>query len=127
MSAFIRFISIMAVLSSVAGYGQSAAPRIFFSDLESGPNTGGLLNKGVWVTIWGKGFGSVRGRSGVTVGGGAADNYPIWTDTNIAFQLGPLAKTGNILVRVAPACKGASTQRKGLPFPGLTARSLSVS
>jgi len=45
-------------------------PRIFFSDLESGPNTGGQNNKGVWVTIWGKGFGAERGRSTVTIGGG---------------------------------------------------------
>src|SRR5258708_194518 len=110
------FVFIMAVLSSVLVYGQNPAPRIFFSDLESGPNTGGQLNKGVWVTIWGKGFGAVRGRSVVMVGGGTADNYPIWTDTNITFQLGLLAKTGNIVVRVASAGKGASTQSNGIPF-----------
>src|SRR5258708_7856354 len=72
-----------------------APPRIFFSDLESGPNTGGQNNRGVWVTIWGKGFGVDRDGSTVTVGGGAAAEYPIWTDTKITFQLGPSAKTGD--------------------------------
>src|SRR5260221_11311358 len=49
---------------------QPAPPRIFFSDLESGPNSGGQNNNGVWVTIWDKGFGAERGRSTVTIGGG---------------------------------------------------------
>jgi hypothetical protein len=75
-------------------------PRIFFSDLESGPNNGGQKNLGVWVTIWGKGFGVQRGGSTVTIGGGAASEYPIWTDTRITFQLGPAAKTGDIVVNI---------------------------
>ncbi len=92
-------------------------PRIFFSDLESGPNIGGQKNLGVWVTIWGKGFGAERGASTVTVGGGAAAEYPIWTDTKITFQLGPLARTGDIVVTVrekaARAGEGQSTA--GMP------------
>jgi hypothetical protein len=36
-------------------------PRIFFSDLESGPNIGGQGNKGAWIAIWDKGFGNERG------------------------------------------------------------------
>ncbi len=75
-------------------------PHIFFSDLESGPNIGGQKNLGVWVTIWGKGFGAERGASTVTIGGGAAAEYPIWTDTKITFQLGPAARTGDIVVSV---------------------------
>ena len=67
---------------------QAAPPRIFFSDLESGPNTGGQNNNGVWVTIWGKGFGATQGTSTVTVGGGAVANYPLWSDGKIIFQLG---------------------------------------
>src|SRR5438309_11993007 len=75
-------------------------PRIFFSDLESGPNIGGQKNLGVWVTIWGKGFGAERGASTVTIGGGAAAEYPIWGDSKITFQLGRAAKTGDIVVTV---------------------------
>src|SRR5215831_12713935 len=74
------------------------SPSIFFSDLDSGPNTGGQKNRGAFVTIWGNGFGAQRGSSTVTVGGGAAADYPIWTDTKITFQLGSAAKTGDIVV-----------------------------
>jgi len=85
---------LLLTLTQVLPAQSPATPRIFFSDLESGPNIGGQKNHGVWVTIWGKGFGAARDRSSVTIGGGAAAEYPIWTDTKITFQLGPAAKTG---------------------------------
>jgi hypothetical protein len=47
----------------------------------------------------------------VTIGGGAADNYPIWTNSKITFQLGGGAKTGAIVVHVPG--KGDSN---ALPF-----------
>src|SRR6266481_62910 len=89
-------------------------PRIFFSDLDSGPNTGGQKNHGAWVTIWGKGFGAERGGSTVTIGGGAAAEYPIWSDTKITFQLGSRAKTGPIVVNLK--AKNAKSGSNGLPF-----------
>src|SRR6478752_5488641 len=95
------WLLIMLLLSTASLPAQTAPPRIFFSDLESGPNTGGQNNKGVWVTIWGKGFGAAQGTSTVTVGGGAADNYPLWSDSRIIFQLGANAATGNIVVNVS--------------------------
>lgn len=76
-----------------------AEPVIFYSDLVSGPNTGGQNNKGAFVTIYGRNFGDIQGSSTVTVGG-SVDNYPIWTDRKIAFQLGPNAKGGGIVVHV---------------------------
>jgi hypothetical protein len=90
---------------------QAAPPRIFFSDLESGPNSGGQSNNGVWVTIWGKGFGATQGTSAVTVGGGAVAGYPLWSDGKIIFQLGAGAATGNIVLNVP----GIGTSN-GLPF-----------
>jgi hypothetical protein len=96
----------------VVANGQSQ-PRIFFSDLESGPNSGGQDNKGAFVTIWGKGFGSIRGSSRVTVGGGAVDTYPVWSDEKITFQLGPGTRTGNIVVTTGGLGEAASN---GLPF-----------
>ena len=79
----------------------SGKPRLFFSDLESGPGSGGQGGKGAFVSIWGAGFGATRGSSTVTIGGGAADNYPVWTNTKITFQLGAAAATGNIVVHVS--------------------------
>jgi hypothetical protein len=85
--------------------------HLFFTDLTSGPNTGGQSGKGAFVTAYGIGFGVTQGTSTVTVGGGGADNYPVWTDTKVTFQLGAAAQTGNIVVNVAS--KGATNP---LPF-----------
>src|SRR5579864_4078039 len=114
-----RFVSLFVIGTFlVVCLGLSAQstllPRIFFSDLESGPNIGGQKNRGVWVTIWGKGFGAARGSSTVTIGGGAAADYPIWSDTKITFQLGPRAKTGPIVVNLKG--KNAKSASNGLPF-----------
>ena len=106
----LHWIVIVGLLSSASVFAQSA-PRLFFSDLESGPNTGGENGKGAWVTVWGKGFGATQGTSTVTVGGGLVAGYPVWSDGKITFQLGSAAVTGNIVVNVAGA--GASN---GLPF-----------
>ena len=81
-----------------SAFAQALPPRIFFSDLESGPATGGQNNAGAWVTIWGKGFGATRGTSIITVGGHAVAGYPIWSDTKVSFQLGRYARTGDIVV-----------------------------
>ncbi len=94
-----------------SGPAPIAGLRLFFSDLPSGPNTGGQNGKGAFVTIWGNGFGATQAASTVTIGGGAADNYPIWTNTKITFQLGSAAQTGDIVVHVAN--KGDSN---ALPF-----------
>src|SRR5262245_999041 len=111
LSSCVVVLVITLAFSSVVLHAQSVPPRIFFSDLESGPNTGGQNNKGVWVTIWGRGFGANQGASTVTVGGGGADNYPLWSDNKITFQLGAAAAGGQIVVNVAGV--GPSN---GLPF-----------
>jgi hypothetical protein len=77
-----------------------SVPSIYFTDLTSGPNTGGENNNGVYVTIYGKGFGSTQSTSTVTVGGGLVSLYPVWSDTKITVQLGSSAATGNIVVTV---------------------------
>jgi len=81
--------------------GQTAPPAIFYSDLQSGPKAGGENNNGAYVTIYGKRFGATQGASYVTVGGGKATNYKIWTDTKISFQVGTLAASGNLNVTTA--------------------------
>jgi len=105
-----QFVVLIYALTAAAT-AQSAPPRLFFTDLESGPNSGGANGKGVFVTLWGKGFGATQGSSTVTVGGGAVDNYPLWSDGKITVQLGAGSASGNIVVNVAGA--GATN---GLPF-----------
>jgi hypothetical protein len=84
-----------------AGPAPIAGLRIFYTDLTSGPATGGQAGKGAFVTLYGNGFGASQGASTVTVGGGAADNYPVWTSTKVTMQLGAAAQTGDVVVHVA--------------------------
>jgi len=88
----------------------TGAARIFFTDLDSGPATGGLNDKGAFVTLYGKGFGASRGTSTVTFGGSAVDSYVSWSDKKIVVQLGAAAKTGAVVVGTA---SGASNS---VPF-----------
>ena len=73
---------------------------IFYSDLTSGPNSGGQNNAGAFVTIHGKGFGSTQGSSFVMVGSGKASSYESWSDSAVTFQLGSAATSGNIVATV---------------------------
>src|SRR5580765_3355388 len=112
MLRFLKIGSLLSLILSAAFVcAQAAPPRIFFSDLESGPNSGGQNNNGVWVTIWGKSFGATQGTSTVAVGAGAVASYPLWSAGKIIFQLGGSATTGNIVVNIPGT--GSSN---GLPF-----------
>jgi hypothetical protein len=75
-----------------------AKPVLFYSDITSGPKTGGESNNGVYVTVYGRNFGFTQGSASITVGGGAVASYKIWSDTKVAFQLGASAATGNIVL-----------------------------
>jgi hypothetical protein len=90
---------------------EAQGPRLFYTDLESGPKTGGENNGGAFVTLTGRRFGaSAAPASFVTVGGGRITNYPCWSDNRICIQLGSAAATGPIVV-TTPG--GVSN---GLPF-----------
>ena len=108
--------------AGATGPSPIAGLALFFSDLTSAPNSGGQDGKGAFVTIWGNGFGDTRGTSTVTIGAGAADNYPIWTNTKITFQLGAEAATGSIVLHVTG--KGDSNS---LPFTVRTGKIYFVS
>src|SRR5205823_10826045 len=98
-----------------SGPGPIAGAALFFSDLTSGPNQGGQNDKGAFVTVWGNGFGDARGTSTVTIGGGSADNYPVWSNGKITFQLGAAAASGNVAVHVAGE-NGGTIDSNPLPF-----------
>ncbi|MHB9155266.1 MAG: IPT/TIG domain-containing protein, partial [Endomicrobiales bacterium] len=96
-----------ALLVACAAAGAFAAPpALLFSDLTSGPNTGGKDDRGVFVTVVGKNFGATQGASSVLIGGGKAAAYPVWSDTKITFQLGPEARTGDIVVTTPEGSAG---------------------
>jgi hypothetical protein len=105
----LRQATLLSLLALTAA-GQNIPPSIFYSDIDSGPNTRGESNRGAYVTIYGKGFGASQLSSVVTIGGSAAASYAVWSDRKISFQLGPAAQTGNIVV----TSSGGSSN--GLPF-----------
>lgn len=89
----------LLVVGAVAAY--AATPVILFSDLDSGPKTGGENNQGVFVCIYGKHFGNTRGTSTISAGGVAASAYKFWgasglpTATDKAcFQMGATTPSG---------------------------------
>lgn len=86
------------ILLAFGGLGTAtgATPHVFYTDLESGPNTGGENNGGAFLTIYGNNFGSLQGS--VSIGGGPVGAYRKWTNTSIVVQLGPLAVTGGVVV-----------------------------
>jgi hypothetical protein len=91
-------------LAAVASLG----PRILFTDVETGPVTGGPNNLGVPISIFGMGFGAARGSSRVTIGGVEVAAYVVWGSNNannraldmIVVQPGPKIKSGPIVVTV---------------------------
>ncbi len=101
-------VTVTAVQPPPSGNG---APVLFFTDLISGPNTGGENNNGVYVTIYGNNFGS---SPTVTVGGGQAivkiaPTTYLWYQ-KMVIQLGPPAASGNIVVA------NSNGTSNGLPF-----------
>jgi uncharacterized protein (TIGR03437 family) len=81
------------------------APVLFFSDITSGPNTGGENGNGAYVTIYGNYFGASQGSSTATAGGGVMVNCKIWGAAwlwyrKLTCQLGPAAASGNLAVTV---------------------------
>jgi hypothetical protein len=83
------------------------APRIFYTDLVSGPANGGQNNNGAFITLYGQRFGSSQGSGSVKVGGGAVAGYPIWTDTKVTIELGPSATAGDIVLTNAIGASNA--------------------
>ena len=80
-------------------------PVLFFSDIASGPNTGGENGNGAYVTLYGNYFGAAQGISIATAGGGVMVNCKTWGAPwlwyrKIACQLGPAAASGELVVTV---------------------------
>lgn len=89
---FLRTLTFVLLLSPLSVF---AAPHILYTDIVTGPNTGGEGNNGAFLTIFGNGFGVTSGT--VTIGGGSAV-VKAWSDTQITVQPGSAARTGTIAV-----------------------------
>ncbi len=103
-------LGLLAVLPRIA-LSQGPPPRLFFSDLVTGPNSGGQGNNGAFVTLYGNYLGA---NPSVTVGGGQAivtlAPAPYLWYQKMTIQLGPNARTGSIVV------SNSNGTSNGLPF-----------
>jgi hypothetical protein len=99
------FVLVCMFLFAVPAF--AAAPVCLFTDVLSGPATGGEGGNGIYLTIFGKNFGSTQGTSIVTVNGTPAAQYLVWGHDNDATgnldQIGVqiasgTTGTGNIVV-----------------------------
>jgi hypothetical protein len=72
-------------------------PLILYTDIVSGPNSGGEGSNGIYLTIFGAHFGAARGTSKVTINGQAVAQYPLWSDTKIGVQVGHVS-SGPVVV-----------------------------
>lgn len=70
---------LLLTLAMLAGTGFAAAePKVFFTDIVSGPNSGGENGKGIYLSIFGKGFGASQGSSKVYINGSEVGAYKYW-------------------------------------------------
>jgi hypothetical protein len=88
--------------------GAPGAPRLLFTDIESGPGGGGEGGLGVFITLYGEGFGAAQGSGSVTLGGQAVARVVSWGENNaprsldkIVIQPGPAAVSGDLVVTTA--------------------------
>lgn len=101
VKAAVHLCAFSYLLTMQAGLrAQAIAPRILYTDLDSGPNTGGEGNLGAFVSIYGQGFGSASSSASITFGGGAAQIIS-WTNTRIIVQLGSSSSSGSIVVNTS--------------------------
>ncbi len=91
--------SITVNLKSDGESMSSSGPLIFYTDVTSGPNSGGEHNDGSYLTIFGVHFGATRGTSTVTIDGRPVSQYILWSDTKIGVQIGHVS-SGPIVVSV---------------------------
>jgi hypothetical protein len=71
----------------------SSAPVLFYTDIDSGPATGGEGGlDGAFVCVYGEHFGAIRGDSAITIGGVEAAVYKVWVDPGTPYTPGSYAK-----------------------------------
>jgi hypothetical protein len=106
-----------------SGASNASGLTVLYTDLTSGPNSGGEGNHGSYLTIYGSHFGTSQGASTVTINGQAVAQYILWSETKIGVQVGAVS-SGPIVVTVGGVASNSDktfTVRSGhLYFIGAT-------
>src|SRR5262245_21380917 len=99
--------ALAAILALAAAPGY-AAPAVFYTDILTGPNTGGEDDHGAYLTLFGAGFGASQGSSRVTINNLPVAAYKRWSDTKITVQPGQGVSSGPIRVVVSGESSNAN-------------------
>jgi len=123
MARFSKFGTLLLFIIFAAGLSFAQAPAIFFTDLDSGPNSGGESVSGfagAYVTIYGDNFGASQGSSTVTLGGSSCLRVVSWGTPylwyqKVVVQLGSSCASGNFVVTTSAGTSNglAFTVRSG--------------
>ena len=96
-----RFLRAVAFMLMLLPLTVMATPRIQYTDILTGSNTGGENNQGAYLTLFGSGFGATQGASQVTINNVPVAAYKQWSDTKITVQPGANVTSGAIRVTVS--------------------------
>jgi hypothetical protein len=100
----IAYVATLFALFNLASRAQSPAasasrPVILYTNITSGPNSGGEGDNGTYLTIFGAHFGPAQGTSKVTIAGKPVAQYLLWSEGKIGVQVGHVS-SGPIVVSV---------------------------
>ncbi len=102
--------SVNVTVSNNVAPPSGAGPVVFFTDLIGGPITGGEHGSGVYLTIFGKRFGSSRGANTVKINGVDVARYVSWCSACSLAQPGPTASDKLDMIVVEPGAAVTSGQ-----------------
>jgi hypothetical protein len=93
-------LALLSLASNVLSQAVSISrPIVLYTDIVSGPNSGGEGDNGTYLTIFGVHFGSAQGNSKVTIAGKPVAKYLLWSEGKIGVQVGRVSN-GPIIVSV---------------------------
>jgi hypothetical protein len=79
----------LLIFGGLYAAGQTGAPVLFYTDIDSGPATGGEGGTdGAFLCVYGENFGSAQGASTITIGAVPAAQYKLWIDPGQPYQAG---------------------------------------
>lgn len=112
-----RWAGILWLVASSVCTHAMRPPQILYTDISSGPNTGGEGNNGSYLSIFGTGFGTDISKTKVLVGDGEVARYAFLGRSlgrsdiqQLSVQLGPKTSTGAVRVIVnGVAAEGVTT------------------
>jgi len=114
-------MKLTAIILGCAALSWGATPpRLFYTDLDSGPASGNSDTTysgtgGVYVQLYGNFFGATQGGSTVALNGSGCLTVVSWANTNIIVKLGTTCTTGNFTVTTSDGTSNgvAFTVRSG--------------